>query len=114
MSNWSAVAKVVNERMAERGISQRQLAEISGVSVATLRQIQQGADRRRSVVTLGAVSRALGFPEDYLRRVALEASQDSPNDTSRSSTSIAELRTEVEDLRRRVAAIEARLELAGR
>lgn len=109
MNDWAAVARVVNERMAERGITQRELADASGVSVATVRQVQQGEVRRRSTVTLGALSRALGYPDDYLRRIALGGAGDTPNGAADPAV-VAELRAEVEDLRQRVAAIESRLE----
>ena len=74
MSDWQAVARVVNERMATLGLTQRELSEKSGVSVATLRKIKQGHDQRRSTTTLKAIARALGLAEDDLRRVARGAS----------------------------------------
>lgn len=105
MANWADVAAVVNARMAERGLSQKVLAELSGVSVATLRQIQQGADRRRSAVTLAAISRALGFSDNHLRQVADGAGSAG---VVEEPEAIAELRAEIADLRRRVAALESR------
>jgi transcriptional regulator with XRE-family HTH domain len=70
VSDWSAVARVVNDRMNTLDLSQRELSERSGVSVATLRKIQQGDDQRRSATTLTAISRALGLADDHLRKIA--------------------------------------------
>ena len=70
MNDWTAVAKVVNERMSALDLTQRDLSERSGVSTATLRKIQQGDDQRRSATTLTAISRALRLPDDHLRRIA--------------------------------------------
>ncbi len=109
MADWAAVASAVNQRMAERRISQKELSDLSGISVATLRQIQQGMDRRRSVVTLGAISRALGFPDDHLRRLAFEGSSTTSDAPAAESAAIAELRTELDELRQRVEDIESRL-----
>jgi transcriptional regulator with XRE-family HTH domain len=70
VENWQAVADAVNARMIELPISQRELAEKSAVSVATIRELQHAtAERKRSTRTLGAISEALGWPEDYLRAV---------------------------------------------
>jgi transcriptional regulator with XRE-family HTH domain len=102
VSNWAAVAQVVNERMRERGITQRELAERSGVSVATLRKIQHGADQARNRSTLANLSRALGWPEHYLWQV-------STNDSSREGTAMDDVWSEIMELRRRVGAIETRL-----
>jgi transcriptional regulator with XRE-family HTH domain len=108
VGNWTAVARVVNDRMQERGITQRELAETSGVSTATLRQIQQGVDRQRSRSTLSAVSRALGFPEDHLRDVSLRGR---PSDATPEVElpPLESLRAELAELRTRVEAIESRM-----
>src|SRR5689334_6834678 len=56
--------------MAELPMSQRELAEKSAVSVATIRELQHATTpRRRSERTLGALSTALDWPEGYLRAV---------------------------------------------
>ncbi|MFG1854062.1 helix-turn-helix domain-containing protein [Actinomadura geliboluensis] len=108
MGNWEAVAKVVNDRMQDRGITQRELAETSGVSPATLRQIQQGVARQRSRATLAAISRALGLPEDHLREVSLRgrAVQGAP---TTAEPALGDLRRELAELRERVERIESRL-----
>lgn len=106
MGHWADVAKVVNDRMQARDISQRELAERSGVSTATLRKIQQGQEQARNRSTLANISRALGLPEDHLSRVAEGlAAAGAPNDDP------AALRRELADLQRRVGAIEQRLQM---
>lgn len=112
MGHWADVARVMNARMAARGLSQRELAERSGVSPATLRKIQHGNDQTRNRSTLANISRALGWPEDHLWRVSLDGLDVAkvPDDDP------AALRRELAELQRRVEAIESRLEMtdAGR
>ncbi|WP_433474182.1 helix-turn-helix domain-containing protein [Spirillospora sp. CA-142024] len=108
MGNWEAVAKVVNDRMQDRGITQRELAETSGVSPATLRQIQQGVARQRSRATLAAISRALGLPEDHLREVSLRGRAVQSGPTT-AEPALGDLRRELAELRERVERIESRL-----
>lgn len=107
MRHWADVAAVVNDRMATRGLSQRELAERSGLSTATLRKIQHGEDQSRNRSTLAGLSRALGLPEDHLWRVAMEgmAAEQAGDETG-------VLRREIADLRRRVGAIESRLRMS--
>jgi len=107
VGDWAAVARAVNERMRELNITQRELAERSGISPATLREIQQGANRQRSRSTLAAISRALRWPEDHLRRISVEGQADEP--TAEDAPSVASLREELAELRQRVEALEARL-----
>jgi transcriptional regulator with XRE-family HTH domain len=102
VSNWAAVAQLVNKRMQERGITQRELAERSGVSVATLRKIQHGTDQARNRSTLANLSRALGWPEQHLWQVAT-------NDSGDEGTAMDDVWREITELRRRVDAIETRL-----
>ena len=105
MGHWADVAAVVNDRMNARGLSQRELAERSGLSPATLRKIQHGEDQARNRSTLAGLSRALGFPEDHLWRVATEglnAAGPTDNETGTLAPAVA-------DLQRRVAAIESLL-----
>lgn len=108
MGNWAAVAKVVNDRMRDRNITQRELAERSGVSPATLRQIQQGVERQRSRSTLAAISRALGFPEDRLREISADDGLTEVAAPVEAPSSVGELREELADLRKRVEDLEAR------
>jgi len=110
LRHWADVAAIVNDRMTTRGLSQRELAERSGLSPATLRKIQHGVDQARNRSTLAGLSRALGLPEDHLWRVAMEgraAAEQAGDETGA-------LRWDVADLQRRVAAIESRLTMDRR
>ena len=110
MRHWADVATVVNDRMTTRGLSQRELAERSGLSPATLRKIQHGDDQARNRSTLAGLSRALGLPEDHLWRVAMEGlavAEQAGDETGA-------LRREVADLQQRVTAIESRLKMNQR
>ena len=105
MAHWADVAKVVNDRMNERGITQRELAERSGVSVATLRKIQGGGEQQRTRATLANISRALGFSDDHLWRV----SHGETPATAGSDSGLMALRADLADLARRVEALESRM-----
>ena len=111
MGDWPAVAKVINERMAALGLTQKKLAETSRVSTATLRQIQQGQDKNRQPAVLIAISRALGLPGGYLQEVADGGRV--PTDPVGDAATITELRSELAELRGRVATIESHLELTA-
>jgi transcriptional regulator with XRE-family HTH domain len=68
--DWLAVGDAVSSRMRERGITQKQLAERSKVSPATIRQIQHhNGSRKHGPRTLEALSDALGWPSQYLDNV---------------------------------------------
>jgi transcriptional regulator with XRE-family HTH domain len=68
--DWVAVSEAVSQRIDERRILQEQLAELSGVSTATLRLIQRHpGEHRHTPRTLEAVSKALDWPPDYLDAV---------------------------------------------
>jgi hypothetical protein len=55
--DWTAVAVAINERLSGLGWRQRDLAERSGVSLATVREIQRhSVGRRRSPRTLQSLS----------------------------------------------------------
>jgi transcriptional regulator with XRE-family HTH domain len=105
LGHWVDVATVVNDRMTARGLSQRELAERSGLSPATLRKIQHGEDQARNRSTLAGLSRALGFPEDHLWRVAMEGLNAAGTADDETGT----LTREIADLQRRVAVIESLL-----
>lgn len=107
MAHWADVAAVVNDRMAARGMSQRELAERSGLSPATLRKIQHGDEQARNRSTLANLSRALEFPEDHLWRVATEGLAAATGSGDQDGL----LRTAVADLQRRVGAIESLLQI---
>ncbi|MEU4743098.1 hypothetical protein AB0G02_21900 [Actinosynnema sp. NPDC023658] len=68
--DWSAVAAAVNARATELALKQRELAEKSGVSLAIVREIQQGRiQRRRNPRTLEALSIALDWHPQHLTAV---------------------------------------------
>lgn len=104
MAGAADVARVVNDRMAKLGINQRELAEKSGVSLATVRKIQHGAGEGRNRSTLANISRALGLPDDHLWRAS---AGDPP--AAGPGEDMAVIRDELRELNSRVAAIEARL-----
>jgi transcriptional regulator with XRE-family HTH domain len=65
--DWAAVARAIEERMAELGLNQRELIERSRVSKATVMEIRRNsAERRRSTRTLEALSAALEWHPQYL------------------------------------------------
>lgn len=111
--DWPALAQAINDRMQETGMTQRELAERSGVSVATLRRIQSAFPQRRSPVTLAAISRALSWPDDHLRDVLRggtgQATADSPAD--RYESKLDAIAAEVTDLANRVRRLESANEL---
>jgi transcriptional regulator with XRE-family HTH domain len=93
--------------MAERSITQHELAALSGVSSATLRKIQAGVPQKRTRAVLANVSRALGLSEDHLWRVSRgEPVIDVPGGE------LSALRSEVASLAQRVDALESRLSVA--
>ncbi len=68
--DWAAVAEAINERVAELGWRQRELAERSHVSPAIVREIQRHTvERRRSPRTLESLSIALGWEPQHLDAV---------------------------------------------
>jgi transcriptional regulator with XRE-family HTH domain len=68
--DWTAVATAINGRLLELGWQQRELADRSHVSPATIREIQHHTvERRRSPRTLESLSVTLGWAPDYLSAV---------------------------------------------
>lgn len=106
--NWDAVAEAIRNRIAELGITQRELVARSGVSESTIRQLQKNyGPRRRSRHTLEDISKGLQWPGDYLGRILSEAkasTQLATGDPLRAE--VAELRDQVADLASRVEALE--------
>jgi transcriptional regulator with XRE-family HTH domain len=85
VEDWQALADALNARMTDQGLMQRELAEQSGVSVSTIRQIQAAVPRRRSPVTLAALARALDWPDDHLRQILRPRPQGSSPGASNES-----------------------------
>jgi predicted transcriptional regulator len=68
--DWSAVARAINQRVDELGMTQRTLAARAQVSSAIIREIQQNRiHRRRNAKTLEALSVALSWPAEHLSAV---------------------------------------------
>jgi transcriptional regulator with XRE-family HTH domain len=68
--DWAAVAEAINERVAELGWRQRELAERSHVSSAIVREIQRHTvERHRSPRTLESLSVTLGWEPQHLDEV---------------------------------------------
>jgi hypothetical protein len=69
--DWDAVAGAMQARIAELDMTQTELVQRSRLAPMTIRELLfNTAPRRRSDRTLGAVSVALGWPEEHLRAVA--------------------------------------------
>lgn len=102
---WEAVAAAINARLEELGMTQVDLSLRSGVSVATLRQLQHNdRPRRRSPRTLAAVSEGLGWPKTHLTRILEGATADT--EQLNLAEEIRAIRTELGDLRSRIEAVE--------
>lgn len=99
--NWAAVARAINERVTELGLKQREVADRSQVSQATVREIQRHTvERRRSDRTLEALSLALEWHPQHL--LALLHNRRPP--------AVGEPREDMQDpVSARLAAIEDRL-----
>ncbi len=108
--NWQAVADALNARMAALRIGQQALATASGVSVATLRQIQHGAHGRRvQNTTLTAIAHALDWPDDHLIRILIgnRVSEALGHTTAREILAgIDRIEQQLADLSRRLATVE--------
>jgi hypothetical protein len=66
-NQWLVVARAIDDRMSELGITQRILIRRSGLSKAVVREIQHHiVERRRSPRTLEALSVALEWHPDHL------------------------------------------------
>ena len=104
---WSAVAEAINTRLVELKMTQHELAQRSGVSVATLRQLQRNYQpKRRNPRTLAAISEGLRWPPHHLTRVLEGAGSPEPPAEVEPDV-IAAIHTELRDLQTRVAALEA-------
>ncbi|MFI9383879.1 helix-turn-helix domain-containing protein [Kutzneria sp. NPDC052558] len=68
--DWAAVARAINQRSTELGLSQRELIKRSHVSKAIVSEIQNNTvQRRRSARTLEALSLALDWHPGHLAAV---------------------------------------------
>lgn len=104
--DWQAVADAINTRLAERGLTQKALAEASGVSVATLRKLQKAEPADRGKPVLMALSVALGWEPGHLH--ALSGGEQAPADpTADLREQVAAIRADLDDVRDRLAKVEA-------
>ena len=110
--DWDAVARAIENRLAEMRATQMDVASRARVSLTTLRELQHNTNpRRRRPQTLSAVSEALGWPSDYLTRVMHgEPAHAHPDESSDPVLkSLKDLEDEIADLRARVVQIERQL-----
>lgn len=111
--DWHAVGNAINARLAELQMTQLELAAESGVSPATIREIQYNKlARRRSPRTLESLSVALKWPASYLSDVlAGKAAQPHANEADDPVLrELSAVHDELQSLRDRVERIEQRLE----
>jgi transcriptional regulator with XRE-family HTH domain len=109
---WAAVASAINARVAELRMTQLDLAAKSGVSPATIREIQHNQrPRRRYGRTLAALSEALGWPPAHLDAV-LNGSDLGPSNVQVKAEDpvldeLHAIRAELTGIRQRLAELEA-------
>lgn len=68
--DWPRVARLVNERMDELGLTQMDLVRRSGVSDATVRKIMRGTRMAYRRPSLSEISKALGWQPNTLERLS--------------------------------------------
>jgi transcriptional regulator with XRE-family HTH domain len=108
--DWDAVAKALSARVEELGMNLTELATRSAVSLSTVRSLAQNLEaRRRQPRTLEALSKALGWPSDYLGRVLRHQNPQPYSDEANDPVLLAltEIRDELRSISKRVSAIEA-------
>ncbi|MCX5042516.1 hypothetical protein OG921_04930 [Aldersonia sp. NBC_00410] len=87
--DWQGVSAAMRQRMGELDMTQAELVQKSGLAPMTIREMVNDTQRRRrSQVTLAAVSEALGWPRNHLKLV-LEG--ESPKDPDRDDPVLQEL-----------------------
>jgi len=106
--DWQAVADAINTRSAERGMTQKALADASGVSVATLRKLQKAEPGDRGKPVLMALSVALGWAPGHLQAVSDDQTAPRAVDpTAALRDEVDALRVDLDDVHRRLARLEA-------
>lgn len=76
-----AAGRAVAERLVELGLTQDELGHRAGVSTSTIRTLIRGRPHRFRPAKLTALSRALGWPPDGIRRLlAGEPAADLPTE----------------------------------
>jgi transcriptional regulator with XRE-family HTH domain len=106
--DWQAVADAINTRSAERGLTQKALADASGVSVATLRKLQKAEPGDRGKPVLMALSVALGWAPGHLQALSGDVAAPSAADpTSALRAEVDAMRADLDDVHERLAKLEA-------
>ncbi|MGW3966967.1 ATP-binding protein [Amycolatopsis sp. NPDC005003] len=83
-----ALAEMLAGLRSSRGLSQEQLAELSGISVRAIGEIERGATRRPQRETLRALTGALGLTPEEQEAFARSARTAPPPDTRRRRTAV--------------------------
>lgn len=74
------LARIVTARIAQLHITRKELERRSGVSVATIREIEHPKGPRKfGSDVLDAISEGLEWPQAHLRRVAYRSSSEAPD-----------------------------------
>jgi transcriptional regulator with XRE-family HTH domain len=106
-ANWAAVAEAINTRLEELDMTQQELAVKSGVSTATLRELQHNRNpRKRSTRLLEAVSKALRWPAGHLGDVLDGGAEEPWAGSSDLHRAVDQLRADVDALTARLEALE--------
>ena len=116
--DWAAVARAINQRSTELGLSQRELIKRSHVSKAIVSEIQNNTvQRRRSARTLEALSLALDWHPGHLAAVlagrrppelgepAVRSDDDVPARLAVIEYRLAEITQRLDDLNANLAAV---------
>lgn len=106
--NWAAVAEAIRARVAELGVTQKDLSVRSGVSESTIRQLMNNyGPRRRSRHTLADVARGLQWPANHLEQILGGPENETQSDGGSSvQAELSALRDRVDELTNRVEALE--------
>ena len=112
--DWAAVASALNARVATLRMTQLDLAAKSGVSPATIREIQHNnRPRRRYGRTLAALSEALDWPAGHLDAVLAGRPTPAEPATFGADEPVLEqlraIREELSGIRQRLGDLEAAL-----
>ncbi|MEU6263900.1 helix-turn-helix domain-containing protein [Saccharopolyspora shandongensis] len=106
--DWSAVGRAISNRLDERGMTMTELAKQAEVSLTTVRELVHVLNtRRRHPRTLGKLSKVLGWPEGHLQQV-LRTGEVESDPVSEEPGELAAIRRELQELRRRVDALESK------
>ncbi|TWP51253.1 XRE family transcriptional regulator [Lentzea tibetensis] len=101
--DWTALGRAITDRLEEQGMTMTDLANKSGVSLTTVRELVHVLNtRKRNPRTLAALSEALSWPSDHLTKVL----RGQTNAAEAPKSEITALREEVRELRNRVTALE--------